>query len=136
MTDRQHRVDDEDDVLRRRFRALRAARVAAAGTFAGAIGAAGTRRPARLRAGRSPGRRLALAAAAALPIVVALALHQRARATVRADVAFAREVAPLVEWRSPTDMLLHGPAPVPTWLRSIQGSVIALPVASNGGPTP
>ena len=97
-------IDPNENDFAPGFAELRAGREREAGTFRGAVARGRIRNQARNAWMR---RRLAVALAAAVPLVAVLTVQLRDRAREREALEIARQAESILEWRSPTAMLMN-----------------------------
>jgi hypothetical protein len=97
-------IDQPDRGLASSFDELREGRERKAGTFQVAVTRGRVRNRARSAWLR---RRLTVALATGLPLVAVLAVQLREQAREREALEVARQAASILEWRSPTAMLMH-----------------------------
>jgi hypothetical protein len=96
--------DQPDRDLAPSFAELRDGREREAGTFRAAVARGRVRNQARSAWLR---RRLTVALATAVPLVAVLTVQLLDEAQEREALEIARQAESILEWRSPTDMLMH-----------------------------
>lgn len=97
-------IDPNENELAPGFAELRVSRERKAGTFHGAVARGRARNKARSAWMR---RRLTVALAAAGPLVVVLTVQLRDQARERKALEIARQAESILEWTSPTAVLMH-----------------------------
>jgi hypothetical protein len=124
-----HRNESPPD-LTDGFSKLRARREEAAGTYMGTVVSARNRERTRRAQTR---RRIVFVLALLVPAAGVLTMQARTRARLRADLAAAEQAAAILQWRSPTETLMHNA--YAEWLSAPPslGSSVILPTLPQGG---